>query len=141
FGRGRAEGGCSRRSCLKTDIEGIRTQGGEGRGRCALPGGVDSTVVATLCHRAVGDRLTCVLVDHGLLREGEVEEVRRELGEKRGLKLVVVDARARFLRELAGVADPERKRRIIGAEFIAVFEEQARAGSGEVEFLAQGTLY
>jgi len=135
------EGGWSMRSFLKTAIGGIRAQVGEGRILCALSGGVDSTVVATLCHRAVGDRLTCVLVDHGLLREGEVEEVRRELGEKRGLELVVVDARARFLRELAGVADPERKRRIIGAEFIAVFEEQARAGSGEVEFLAQGTLY
>ena len=91
-------------------------------------------------HRAVGDRLTCVLVDHGLLREGEAEEVRRELGKKRKLSLVVVDARQRFLRELAGVVDPERKRKIIGSEFIAVFEEEARR-IGDVDFLAQGTLY
>jgi GMP synthase (glutamine-hydrolysing) len=107
---------------------------------CGLSGGVDSTVTATLCHRAVGPRLTCVLVDHGLMRENEVEEVGAELGEKRGLRLVVVDARERFLAKLAGVTDPERKRKIIGEEFIAVFEEEA-ARIGPVEFLAQGTLY
>jgi GMP synthase (glutamine-hydrolysing) len=101
---------------------------------------VDSTVVATLCHKALGERLTCVLVDHGLLREGEAAEVARELGRRRKLRLVVVDARQRFLRELAGVVDPERKRKIIGGEFIAVFEEEARR-IGAVEFLAQGTLY
>ena len=107
---------------------------------CGLSGGVDSTVVATLCHRAIGDRLVCVLVDHGLLREGEAEEVAYELGAKRGLSVVVVDARRRFLERLEGVVDPERKRKIIGAEFIAVFEDEARK-HGPIEFLAQGTLY
>jgi GMP synthase (glutamine-hydrolysing) len=97
-------------------------------------------VVATLCHRADGKRLTCVLVDHGLLREGEAAEVARELGEKRGLQLLVVDARERFLKRLADVTDPERKRKIIGEEFIRVFEEEAKK-HGPIDFLAQGTLY
>ncbi len=126
---------------LRRTVKEIRARvGREGHILCGLSGGVDSTVVATLCHRAVGKRLTCVLVDHGLMREAEADEVRRELGEKRGLRLVVVDARERFLAKLAGVTDPERKRKIIGAEFIAVFEEEARR-IGPVEYLAQGTLY
>jgi GMP synthase (glutamine-hydrolysing) len=125
---------------LRTAVADIRERVGGGHVLCGLSGGVDSTVVATLCHRAVGKRLFCVLVDHGLLRLGEVEEVRRELGEKRGLSLTVVDARARFLERLQGVADPERKRKIIGEEFIRVFEEEAQR-LGPVEFLAQGTLY
>ena len=133
-------GGWSMKSFLKRAVADIRAQVGEGHILCGLSGGVDSTVVATLCHRAVGKRLTCVLVDHGLLREGEAVEVARELGERRGLNLRVVDARERFLRNLEGVVDPERKRRIIGSEFIAVFEEEARR-AGPVEFLAQGTLY
>jgi GMP synthase (glutamine-hydrolysing) len=134
-------GGWSMKHFVRGAVKEIRDQvGPRGHIVCGLSGGVDSTVVATLCHRAVGSRLTCVMVDHGLLRLGEVDEVRRELGEKRGLKLEVVDARARFLGELAGVTDPEQKRRIIGREFIAVFE--AVAGRiGPVEFLAQGTLY
>ena len=140
------EGGWSMKSFLRTAIADIRARVKDGRVLCGLSGGVDSTVVATLCHRAVGDRLTCVLVDHGLLREGEVEEVTRELGRRRQLDVVVVDARQRFLDALAGVTDPEQKRRIIGAEFIAVFEAEARRlqgakGGGAVEFLAQGTLY
>ena len=134
------KGGWSMRNFLKRAVADIRGQVGDGHILCGLSGGVDSTVVATLCHRAIGSRLTCVLVDHGLLRAGEAEEVKRELGEKRGLKLIVVDARARFLSKLEGVTDPEKKRKIIGGEFIAVFEEQAR-GLGSVEFLAQGTLY
>ncbi len=138
-------GGWSMTSFLRTAVADIRAKVGGGRILCGLSGGVDSTVVATLCHRAVGKRLTCVLVDHGLLRSGEVEEVTRELGQRRRLRLVVVDARQRFLHALGGVTDPERKRRIIGAEFIAVFEEEARrlheSGEGAVEFLAQGTLY
>ena len=140
------EGGWSMKSFLRTAIADIRARVKDGRVLCGLSGGVDSTVVATLCHRAIGDRLTCVLVDHGLLREGEVEEVTRELGRRRQLDVVVVDARQRFLDALAGVTDPEQKRRIIGAEFIAVFEAEARRlqgakGGGAVEFLAQGTLY
>jgi GMP synthase (glutamine-hydrolysing) len=134
------EGGWSMKSFLKRALADIRSQVGEGRILCGLSGGVDSTVVATLCHRAVGKRLYCVLVDHGLLREGEAEQVALELGAKRGLNVTVVNARERFLTRLAGVVDPEQKRKIIGAEFIAVFEEEAKK-VGAVEFLAQGTLY
>ena len=126
---------------LAKTVKDIRRQVGEGGHiLCGLSGGVDSSVAATLCHRAVGKRLVCVLVDHGLMREKEADEVRRELGEKRGLNLTVVDARERFLTKLAGVTDPEQKRKIIGREFIAVFEEEAKK-HGPVEFLAQGTLY
>jgi GMP synthase (glutamine-hydrolysing) len=133
-------GGWSMQSFLKQAVAEIRARVGDGHILCGLSGGVDSTVVATLCHRAVGKRLVCVLVDHGLLREGEAEEVALELGAKRGLQVVVVDARRRFLDRLAGVTDPEEKRRIIGAAFIGVFEEEARK-HGPIEFLAQGTLY
>jgi len=136
----RLKGGWSMKGFLRNAVADIRTQVGGGHVLCGLSGGVDSSVVATLCHRAVRDRLTCVLVDHGLLRMGEAEEVARELGEKRGLRLEVVDARDRFLAKLAGVTDPEQKRKIIGAEFIAVFEERAHR-LGPIEFLAQGTLY
>jgi GMP synthase (glutamine-hydrolysing) len=107
---------------------------------CGLSGGVDSAVVATLVHDAVGDRLTCVFVDHGLLRKNEAEEVMRVLGTGFGLRIVRVDAADRFLSKLAGVEDPERKRKIIGEEFIRVFEAEARKLAG-VRFLAQGTLY
>jgi len=136
----RLKGGWSMKNFLRQTVADIRAQVGEGHVLCGLSGGVDSTVVATLCHKAVGRRLVCVLVDHGLLRQGEAEEVARELGEKRRLQLTVVDARARFLERLANVTDPEQKRKIIGAEFIAVFEEEARR-HGPIEFLAQGTLY
>ena len=115
---------------------------------CGLSGGVDSAVAAALVQRAVGDQLTCVFVDHGLLRKGEAEQVERDFVAATGIRLVVVDARERFLAALAGVSDPETKRKIIGREFIRVFEEAARevvdeAGAhGEsVDFLVQGTLY
>ena len=134
------EGGWSMKHYLRRAVADIRAQVGDGHIVCGLSGGVDSSVVATLCHRAVGKRLVCVLVDHGLLRRSEAEEVAHELGEKRRLQLTVVDARRRFLDKLAGVTDPEQKRKIIGAEFIAVFEEEAKK-HGPVEFLAQGTLY
>jgi GMP synthase (glutamine-hydrolysing) len=141
FAIGGLRGGWSMKSFLRQTVAEIRAQvGAEGHVLCGLSGGVDSTVVATLCHRAVGSRLTCVLVDHGLLREGEVAEVERELGTRRGLNLRVVDARERFLARLDGVTDPEQKRKLIGNEFVAVFEEEARR-IGPVEFLAQGTLY
>jgi GMP synthase (glutamine-hydrolysing) len=133
-------GGWSMRNFVREAVRGIRGQVGDGRVLCGLSGGVDSTVAATLIHRAIGDRLTCVLVDHGLLRLDEAAEVERELGVRRHLNLRVVDARARFLARLAGVTDPERKRKIIGAEFIGVFEKEARR-IGSVQFLAQGTLY
>ncbi|MGA2512352.1 MAG: glutamine-hydrolyzing GMP synthase [Candidatus Limnocylindrales bacterium] len=116
-----------------------RRTGSDGRVLCALSGGVDSAVAATLVHRAIGDRLTCVHVDHGLMRKNETALLQTAF-EQLGVKVVVVDARERFLRKLKGVVDPERKRRIIGAEFIRVFEEEA-ARLGRIDFLTQGTLY
>jgi GMP synthase (glutamine-hydrolysing) len=121
-------------------VAAIRRQVGGERVLCALSGGVDSSVVAALVHRAVGDQLTCVFVDNGLLRKGEGDAVRRTFQEHFRMRLVYVDASARFLDRLRGVADPEDKRRRIGAEFIAVFREEA-GRLGRVPFLAQGTLY
>ena len=116
---------------------------GEKRVICGLSGGVDSAVAAAIIQRAVGHQLTCVFVDHGLLRSGEAEQVEREFVAATGVDLVVVDAKKQFLDALAGVKDPEDKRKIIGREFIRSFEKAARdiASDGEVEFLVQGTLY
>ncbi len=114
--------------------------GKEGRVLCALSGGVDSSVTAVLVHRAVGDRLTCVFVDNGLLRKGEAARVEAVFRDAFRIPLVTVDARSRFLGKLAEVEDPELKRKIIGHEFIYLFEEEARK-LGKVDFLAQGTLY
>ncbi|MFV2062294.1 MAG: glutamine-hydrolyzing GMP synthase [Chloroflexota bacterium] len=114
--------------------------GSDGKVICALSGGVDSSVAAALVHRAVGDRLTCIYVDHGLMRKRESELLRETFEANLGMKLVMVDARERFLARLAGVEDPEEKRRIIGDEFIRVFEEEA-AAMGRIDFLTQGTLY
>ena len=116
-----------------------RATGTDGKVLCALSGGVDSAVAATLVHRAVGERLTCVHVDHGMMRKNETELLRTAF-EQLGVRVIVVDARERFLRKLEGVTDPERKRHIIGNEFIRVFEEEA-ARLGEIAFLTQGTLY
>lgn len=107
---------------------------------CALSGGVDSSVVALLLHKAVADNLTCIFVDNGLLRKGEAEKVRKTFQDHFHIKLVFVDAKERFLERLKGVIDPEKKRKIIGNEFIAVFEEEANRIK-DAEFLAQGTLY
>ena len=117
--------------------------GSEGLVICALSGGVDSAVAAALVHRAVGDRLTCIYVDHGLMRKKESELLRVTFERDLGMKLVMVDARQRFLARLAGVEDPEQKRKIIGDEFIRVFEEEADRikGDGRIDFLTQGTLY
>jgi GMP synthase (glutamine-hydrolysing) len=116
---------------------------GEKRVICGLSGGVDSAVAAAIIQRAVGHQLTCVFVDHGLLRQGEAEQVEREFVAATGVDLVVVDAKKQFLDALSGVTDPEEKRKIIGREFIRSFEQAARdiAAGGEVEFLVQGTLY
>ncbi len=121
-------------------VDQIRKQVGDGQVICALSGGVDSAVTAKLVHEAVGDQLTCIFVNNGLLRREEPERVREVFQRNLGLNLIYVDATERFLTSLADVTDPELKRKRIGAEFINVFEEQAGA-LGEVDFLAQGTLY
>ena len=130
-------------SIVDEQVAAIRTKIGTSRVLCGLSGGVDSAVAGALVQRAVGDQLTCVFVDHGLLRAGEAEQVERDFVAATGVKLVVVDAAERFLNALAGVSDPEQKRKIIGREFIRVFEDAAReVVSGEdVKFLVQGTLY
>jgi GMP synthase (glutamine-hydrolysing) len=128
------------RSFIDETVERVRQQVGEGRALCALSGGVDSAVAATLVARALGERLTCVFVNNGVLRKNEFEQVTRALQEHLHLNLRAVDSSARFLGRLRGIIDPEQKRKIIGEEFIRVFEEEARA-LGKVEFLVQGTLY
>jgi GMP synthase (glutamine-hydrolysing) len=125
------------------EIEKARALIGDKRVICGLSGGVDSAVAAAIIHKAVGNQLTCVFVDHGLLRSGESEQVQRDFVASTGVQLVVVDAVAQFLSALKGVTDPEEKRKIIGREFIRSFEKAARdiASGGDVEFLVQGTLY
>jgi GMP synthase (glutamine-hydrolysing) len=137
-------GSWSMRAYVDVAVEQIRAQVKDGHVICALSGGVDSAVAALLVHRAIGDRLRCIFVDNGVLRAGERQQVEEVFGGMFHLPLVTVDAVNRFLERLAGVSDPEQKRKIIGREFIAVFEEQveALAAHGErAEFLVQGTLY
>ncbi|WP_234729496.1 glutamine-hydrolyzing GMP synthase [Acidocella facilis] len=124
----------------EAEIEKIRAQVGTGRVICGLSGGVDSSVAAALIHEAIGDQLTCIFVDHGLLRAGEADEVVKVFRDQFNIKLIHRDASDLFLGELAGVTDPERKRKIIGKLFIDVFDEEATKIGG-AEFLAQGTLY
>jgi GMP synthase (glutamine-hydrolysing) len=128
-------------------VEQVRAQVGDGRAICGLSGGVDSAVAAALVQRAIGDRLTCVFVDHGLLRAGERGQVQRDFVAATGARLVTVDAEERFLEALAGVKNPEGKRKIIGREFIRAFEGavrdivEDRTEGSDIEFLVQGTLY
>jgi GMP synthase (glutamine-hydrolysing) len=133
---------------IQSTVSAIKEKVGSGHAICALSGGVDSSVAAVLVHRAIGDRLTCVFVDNGVLRKNEFTKVQENLRNKLGLNLVAVDAGSRFLAKLAGVTDPETKRKIIGNEFIAVFDDEAQrilkeSGSlnSEVAWLVQGTLY
>ncbi len=130
-------------SIVEEQIERIRAQVGDGRVICGLSGGVDSSVAALLVHRAVGDQLTCVFVDHGLMRKNEGDQVISAFRDHFKVPLVAVDAEERFLGKLAGVTDPEAKRKAIGAEFIRVFEEEAAkiGDGGGARFLVQGTLY
>jgi len=127
-------------SFVDVAVESIRRQVGRDRVLCALSGGVDSSVVAVLIHRAIGDQLTCLFVDNGLLRKGEAESVVATFRDAFKMNLIHVNASERFLEQLEGVTDPEVKRKRIGAEFIGVFEEEAR-GLGDFPWLAQGTLY
>jgi GMP synthase (glutamine-hydrolysing) len=137
----RAETNWNPHSFVERTIEDIRARvGASGHAVCALSGGVDSTVAAGLVHRAIGDRLTCVFVDNGVLRKDEFPRTLKALRERLGLKVVGVDASARFLEQLRGVTDPEEKRRRIGNLFIRVFEEEAKK-LGDVQYLVQGTLY
>jgi GMP synthase (glutamine-hydrolysing) len=133
---------------VEEQVDRVRVQVGGKRAICGLSGGVDSAVAAALVQRAIGDRLTCVFVDHGLLRKGEAEQVERDFVASTGVRLKVVDAADRFLAALEGVSEPEEKRKIVGREFIRVFEAAARevvadseAHGETVEFLVQGTLY
>ena len=142
------EAGWTTAGIVAEQVTAVRDAVGDDRAICGLSGGVDSAVAAALVQRAIGDQLTCVFVDHGLLRDGEVEQVEQDFVAATGVRLVTVDARARFLDALAGVTDPEEKRRIIGREFIRVFEAaaadvaaEAGAAGEEVRFLVQGTLY
>ncbi|HUC24371.1 MAG TPA: glutamine-hydrolyzing GMP synthase [Streptosporangiaceae bacterium] len=132
------------RGVIEEQTERIAAQVGDGRAICGLSGGVDSAVAAALVQRAIGSRLTCVFVDHGLLRSGEAGQVEKDFVAATGVELKVVDAAGAFLTALAGVADPEQKRKIIGREFIRAFEQAAREIAGESDaatFLVQGTLY
>ncbi len=127
-------------SFVRQSIDAIREKVGDGKVLCALSGGVDSSVAAVMLHEAVGKQLTCIFVDHGLLRKYEAEQVEKTFREQYDINLIKVDAEARFLKRLAGVDDPETKRKIIGEEFIRVFEEEAKK-IRKVDFLVQGTIY
>ncbi|WP_062106255.1 glutamine-hydrolyzing GMP synthase [Bacillus niameyensis] len=125
---------------IEIEMEKIRQEVGDKKVLCALSGGVDSSVVAVLIHKAIGDQLTCIFVDHGLLRKGEADSVMKTFSEGFHMNVIKVDAKDRFLSKLKGVSDPEKKRKIIGNEFIYVFDDEATKLEG-IDFLAQGTLY
>ncbi|GFN33297.1 glutamine-hydrolyzing GMP synthase [Paenibacillus xylaniclasticus] len=134
------EGTWSMETFIEDTVREIREQVGDKKVLCGLSGGVDSSVVAMLIHKAIGDQLTCMFIDHGMLRKGEAESVMETFVGKFDMKVVKIDASERFLSKLKGVTDPEQKRKIIGNEFIYVFDEES-AKLGEFDFLAQGTLY
>ena len=136
----KAKGDWSMAGFVEIEVERIRATVGDKKVLCALSGGVDSSVVAALIHRAIGDQLTCMFVDHGLLRKGEADSVVETFGGKFNMNFIKIDAQDRFLDKLKGVSDPEKKRKIIGGEFIYVFDDEAAKLDG-IDFLAQGTLY
>ena len=129
---------------IETTVASIRQKVGSGHVICGLSGGVDSSVAAMLVHKAIGDQLTCIFVNNGVLRKNEFQSVQKNLRDKLGLNIVAADAGLRFMHKLAGVTDPEKKRKLIGAEFIAVFDDEAQRieqQTGKVDWLVQGTLY
>ncbi|WP_409304006.1 glutamine-hydrolyzing GMP synthase [Peribacillus sp. SCS-155] len=140
FGICECKGDWSMENFIEIEMEKIRQSVGNKKVLCALSGGVDSSVVAVLIHKAIGDQLTCIFVDHGLLRKGEADSVMKTFSEGFNMNVIKVDAKDRFLNKLAGVSDPEEKRKIIGNEFIYVFDDEAAKLEG-IDFLAQGTLY
>lgn len=140
FGVCGCKGEWSMENFIEIESEKIRRAVGNKKVLCALSGGVDSSVVAVLIHKAIGDQLTCIFVDHGLLRKGEADSVMKTLADGFHMNVIKVDARDRFMNKLKGVSDPEKKRKIIGNEFIYVFDDEATKLEG-IDFLAQGTLY
>ncbi|WP_009968830.1 glutamine-hydrolyzing GMP synthase [Bacillus subtilis] len=140
FGVCECEGEWSMENFIEIEMQKIRETVGDKQVLCALSGGVDSSVVAVLIHKAIGDQLTCIFVDHGLLRKGEAEGVMKTFSEGFNMNVIKVDAKDRFLNKLKGVSDPEQKRKIIGNEFIYVFDDEADKLKG-IDYLAQGTLY
>ena len=135
-----ASGDWTMSNFVEEQVKKVREKVGGGKVLCAMSGGVDSAVAATILHRAVGDNLVCIFVDHGLLRKNEADEVVKVFRDERGMNLIKADASGRFLDKLAGVTEPEAKRKIIGEEFIKVFESEAKK-IGKVDFLVQGTIY
>ncbi|OLN22986.1 glutamine-hydrolyzing GMP synthase [Domibacillus antri] len=140
FGICECTGDWSMENYIEVEVEKIRQTVGDKKVLCAMSGGVDSSVVAVLIHKAIGDQLTCIFVDHGLLRKGEADQVMDTFANGFNINIIKVDAKDRFMEKLAGVSDPEQKRKIIGNEFIYVFDDEASKLEG-IEFLAQGTLY
>ncbi len=140
FGVCGCKGDWSMENFIEIEMEKIRQTVGDKKVLCALSGGVDSSVVAVLIHKAIGDQLTCIFVDHGLLRKGEAESVMKTFTEGFHMNVIKVDAKDRFMSKLEGVSDPEKKRKIIGNEFIYVFDDEASKLEG-IDYLAQGTLY
>ncbi|TDL30984.1 glutamine-hydrolyzing GMP synthase [Jeotgalibacillus sp. S-D1] len=140
FGVCGCKGEWSMENFIEIEMEKIRQEVGDRKVLCALSGGVDSSVVAVLIHKAIGDQLTCMFVDHGLLRKGEADSVMKTFSEGFNMNVIKIDAQDRFLSKLKGISDPEQKRKIIGNEFIYVFDDEAKKLEG-FDFLAQGTLY
>lgn len=136
----RCQGNWSMENFIEMEMQKIRETVGDKKVLCALSGGVDSSVVAVLIHKAIGDQLTCMFVDHGLLRKGEADSVMKTFSEGFNMNVIKIDAKDRFLGKLQGVSDPEKKRKIIGNEFIYVFDDESAKLEG-IDFLAQGTLY